>query len=334
MISVTFIISDSLQALGTLRFISDLDDIDFPSGLIDVEIKKENISYSEQYVYDLPTNEYEIEDSKPCIADLDEKLIKNNPEFKKRVKKEGSKKRVKEEGSKEGKEPVIRKKKWKCPSCDKKFTFKSLRQIHIDRVHEEDKKYKCSQCDYKSAIKASLQKHVEAVHEKLKPFKCELCPVEYYRKQQLQTHVLAVHEGVRPHICDVCGKGYPTVGNLTVHKLHSHEGLKRYPCVLCDFKTNSTFALKTHTVLNHEIKYKSIDENNVSEICKDHPEVAEMLESKYLKKTFCKICEIHVYGKLSHINEYHKDKNAATKCPNCGKIYPTYAESWFTFDIK
>ena len=320
MISATFIISDLLQALGTLQFISDLDDIDFPSGLIDIEIKKENISYPEQY--DLPTNEFEIEDSKPCIADLDEKLIKSNPESKKKVKKEGSK------------DVVIRKKKWKCPNCDKKFTFKSLRQIHIDRVHEGNQKYKCSQCDYKSAIKASLQKHVEAVHEKLKPFKCELCPVEYYRKQQLQTHILAVHEGVRPHICDVCGKGYPTVGNLTVHKLHSHEGLKRYCCDLCSFKTNSTFALKTHTVLNHDIKFKSIDENNVSEICKDHPEVAEMLESKYLKKTFCKICEIHVYGKLSHINEYHKDKNATTKCPNCDKSYPTYAESWFTFDIK
>ena len=88
--------------MGTLRFISDLDDIDFPSGLIDIEIKKENISYSEQY--DFPSNEFEIEDSKPCIADLDEKLIKSNPETKKKV-------RVKKEGSKE---VVIRKKKWKC----------------------------------------------------------------------------------------------------------------------------------------------------------------------------------------------------------------------------
>ena len=330
MISATFIISDSLQALSTLRFISDLDDIDFPSGLIDVEIKKENISYSEQYVYDLPTNEYEIEDSKPCIADLDEKLIKSNPEFKKRVKKEGSKKTVKEEGSKD---PVIREKKWKCPMCDEKFTFKSLRQIHIDRIHEGNEKYKCSQCDYKSAIKSCLKHHVQRVHEKLKPFKCELCPNGYYEKKLLQQHIMAIHEGIRPHICDVCGKGYPSADNLTVHKLHVHEKLRRYSCVLCEFKTTSTAALKNHTLLNHEIKYKSMDENNISEICKDHPEVAAMLESKYLKKTFCKICEIYVYGRTAHINEHHKDKNAVTKCPNCDKSYPTYAESWFTFDI-
>ena len=321
--------------MGTLQFIYDgsLDDIAFPWSLIDVNIKKENVSFSEQY--DLPTNEIEIEDSKPCVADLDRKLITSNPESKKRVKKEGSKKRVKKEGSKDpGKDPVVREKKWKCPMCDEKFTFKSLRQIHIDRIHEGNQKYKCSQCDYKSAIKSSLKHHVQRVHEKLKPFKCELCPNGYYEKKLLQQHIMAIHEGIRPHICDVCGKGYPSADNLTVHKLHVHEKLRRYSCVLCEFKTTSTAALKNHTLLNHEIKYKSMDENNISEICKDHPEVAAMLESKYLKKTFCKICEIHVYGKLSHINEYHKDKNAVTKCPNCDKSYPTYAESWFTFDIK
>ena len=229
---------------------------------------------------------------------------------------------------------MVRKKKWRCPKWDEQFTLKSLRQIHIDRFYEGNQKYKCSQCDYKSVIKSSLKHHVERVHEKLKPFKCELCPNEYYQKKLLQTHIMAIHEGIRPHICDVCGKGYPSADNLTVHKLHVHEKLKRYSCVLCEFKTTSTAALKNHTLLNHEIKYKSIDENNVSEICKDHPEVAAMLESKYIKKTFCKICEIYVYGRTSHINEHHKDKNAVTKCPNCDKSYPTYAESWFTFDIK
>ena len=56
-----------LQALETLRFISDLDDIDFPSDLIGIDIKKETIIYPEE----LHANEYEIEDLKPCIADLD-----------------------------------------------------------------------------------------------------------------------------------------------------------------------------------------------------------------------------------------------------------------------
>ena len=207
--------------MGTLQFIYDgsLDDIAFPWSLIDTNIKKENISYSEQY--DLPTNEIEIEDAKPCVADLDRKLIKSNPESKKRVKKEGSKKRVKKEGSKD---PVVREKKWKCPMCDEKFTFKSLRQIHIDRIHEGNEKYKCSQCDYKSAIKSCLKHHVQRVHEKLKPFKCELCPNGYYEKKLLQQHIMAIHEGIRPHICDVCGKG-----NLSVHKLQVYEKLNSKP---------------------------------------------------------------------------------------------------------
>ena len=78
-----------LQALETLRFISDLDDIDFPSDLIGVDIKKETIIYPEE----LHANEYEIEDLKPCIADLD---LKNTIKVKKATKKNGEprKKRV------------------------------------------------------------------------------------------------------------------------------------------------------------------------------------------------------------------------------------------------
>ena len=77
-----------LQALETLRFISDLDDIDFPSDLIGIDIKKETIIYPEE----LHTNEFEIEDLKPCIADLD---LKNTIKVKKVIKKKGEgKKRV------------------------------------------------------------------------------------------------------------------------------------------------------------------------------------------------------------------------------------------------
>ena len=77
------------QALGTLRFISDLDDIDFPSELIGIDIKKETIIYPEE----LHENEFEIEDLKPCIADLD---LKNTIKVKKVTKKNGEprKKRV------------------------------------------------------------------------------------------------------------------------------------------------------------------------------------------------------------------------------------------------
>ena len=60
-----------------------------------------------------------------------------------------------------------------------------------------------------------------------------------------------------------------------------------------------------------------------------------MIESKYIKKTFCKICEIYVYGKQAHANEHHrKEKNCETKCPHCKKTFPNYAEGWFTFDKK
>ena len=60
-----------------------------------------------------------------------------------------------------------------------------------------------------------------------------------------------------------------------------------------------------------------------------------MIESKYIKKTFCKICEIYVYGKQAHANEHHRgEKDCETKCPHCKKTFPNYAEGWFTFDKK
>jgi len=307
-------------ALETLRFISDLDDIDFPSNLIGIDIKKETIFYPEE----LHANEYEIEDLKPCIADLD---LKNTIKVKKVTKKNGEprKKRVRR---KKGDPVKPRNTIWECSKCDEKFKWQSLLNVHIDKVHEGNQKYKCSQCDYKSAIKACWQKHVEGVHEKLRPFKCEICQADFYRKQQLRVHRMSVHEGTRPFSCEICGKTYPTAGNLTVHKQHSHEGLKRYSCDLCPFKSNSVFSLKNHAVLKHDLKGKSIDEKNVSEICQNYPQVAEMIESKYIKKTFCKICEIYVYGKQAHANEHHRgEKDCETKCPHCKKTFPNYAEA-------
>ena len=63
------------QALETLRLISDLDDIDFPSDLIGIEIKKETITYSEQC--EMLINDSEVEDLKPFISDLDSDSTNN-----------------------------------------------------------------------------------------------------------------------------------------------------------------------------------------------------------------------------------------------------------------
>ena len=80
-----------------------MDDIDFPSDLIGIDIKKETIIYPEE----LHANEFEIEDLKPCIADLD---LKNTIKVKKVIKKKG-----------EGKKRVRRKKginsQYGCYSC-------------------------------------------------------------------------------------------------------------------------------------------------------------------------------------------------------------------------
>jgi hypothetical protein len=80
----------------------------------------------------------------------------------------------------------------------------------------------------------------------------------------------------------------------------------------------------------HQLKGKSIDETNISELC-ENPDVAEIIQKKLLKKIYCKVCEKYVFGRASHISEQHNEKQGKVKCPKCDKSFKNYNLSWFTF---
>ena len=227
------------------------------------------------------------------------------------------------------------KKRYKCSTCDKIFKFSSVLELHIDEVHEKKKSYLCPKCDYSCTTKGRLKSHYEQVHEQKCRFKCEKCEKAFYSKTQLDQHILKVHENKRPFTCEICGKTYINISQLNLHSRTIHEGIRSYVkyCHSCPYKTESKKDMDYHIALKHELKINSIDESNINEIreeIRDNPKVEAIIGKKLAKiaKTYCKICEKSVYGRVAHQEEYHK---GIVKCPKCDEEFSKYSEGWFAF---
>uniref|UniRef100_A0A8D9DQA0 Zinc finger protein 26 n=1 Tax=Cacopsylla melanoneura TaxID=428564 RepID=A0A8D9DQA0_9HEMI len=99
-----------------------------------------------------------------------------------------------------------------CTFCDKVFTLKKYRTIHISIKHTTDYKYSCSLCGDKFKIKQYLNSHVKHVHDnvpKVRPMKyrygCHMCKRKFVRKKILRKHI-ASHSTVVSYACKLCPK--------------------------------------------------------------------------------------------------------------------------------
>ena len=321
-----------LQALEILRQIPDgsLDDIDFPGEPVE-HIPDTGIKQESFYDPDEPEIDIKNVDMIENGNDLDSRLPFNSLDVKNENNIVKSDKKIKKKTKKGSKKTDIKKlKTFKCESCNASYRFKCNLQTHVESVHEGKKPFKCPSCDAAFAMNGRLKAHVENVHEKKRPFKCEICNRGFYAKDQLRIHIESVHEKKRPYICDICGKSYPTKCNLSIHTKRVHEGKMRISCKECPLTFTTRNALKYHVTMIHQLKGKSIDETNISELC-ENPDVAEIIQKKLLKKIYCKVCEKYVFGRASHISEQHNEKNGKVKCPKCDKSFKNYNLSWFTF---
>ncbi|XP_061707855.1 zinc finger protein 91-like [Cydia pomonella] len=171
--------------------------------------------------------------------------------------------------------------KLKCPQCDKMFSNKQSRSLHIKAVHEGAKPYVCVECGASFAYPRSLALHAHS-HRRAQPskgFACDLCgkvlnhpsSVVYHKeaehtgqryvcgkcgklfkhKQLLQRHQL-VHSQARPYSCKICSTSFKTKANLLNHAL-LHSGVKRFSCELCKHrfahKTSLTLHMRWHSGL-------------------------------------------------------------------------------------
>ncbi|XP_037297741.1 zinc finger protein 252 isoform X1 [Manduca sexta] len=167
--------------------------------------------------------------------------------------------------------------KLKCHHCDKTYSSKQSRSLHMKAAHEGLRPFACAECGAQFSYPRSLALH-RISHARRKPqphkpgFACDLCgkvlshpsSVVYHKeaehagqkfvcnkcgkqfkhKQLLQRHQL-VHTQHRPFTCKTCNATFKTRPNLMNHQL-LHSGVKRYSCEICKHR----FAHKTSLTLH------------------------------------------------------------------------------------
>ncbi|KAL0895137.1 hypothetical protein ABMA27_013588 [Loxostege sticticalis] len=172
------------------------------------------------------------------------------------------------------------KQKLKCPHCDKMFSNKQSKSMHIKATHQGERPYTCGECGAKFAYPRSLSLHTLS-HRRQRPqakgYACDLCgkvlnhpsSVVYHKeaehagmcyvcnkcgksfkhKQLLQRHQL-VHSQHRPFNCKICNSSFKTKANLINHQL-LHSGVKKFSCEICKHKfahkTSLTLHMRWHT---------------------------------------------------------------------------------------
>ncbi|XP_047041654.1 zinc finger protein 354A-like [Helicoverpa zea] len=169
----------------------------------------------------------------------------------------------------------------KCNHCEKTFSSKQSKSLHIKACHVGERPYACAACGARFAYPRSLALHA-VTHRRhraaaAKGYACDLCgkvlnhpsSVVYHKeaehagqryvcnkcgkcfkhKQLLQRHQL-VHSQDRPYSCKLCSASFKTKANLLNHSL-LHTGVKKFSCEICKHKfahkTSLTLHMRWHT---------------------------------------------------------------------------------------
>ncbi|XP_052758670.1 zinc finger protein 835-like isoform X2 [Galleria mellonella] len=167
----------------------------------------------------------------------------------------------------------------KCNHCDKTFSTKQSKSVHIKAAHQGERPHVCGECGARFAYPRSLALHAVS-HRRpraARGFACDLCgkvlnhpsSVVYHKeaehagqryvcnkcgksfkhKQLLQRHQL-VHSQLRPFTCKTCNASFKTKANLINHQL-LHSGIKKFACEICKHrfahKTSLTLHMRWHT---------------------------------------------------------------------------------------
>ncbi|XP_022120186.2 zinc finger protein 37 isoform X3 [Pieris rapae] len=181
----------------------------------------------------------------------------------------------------EGEPSGAGKKQFKCPQCDKKFSSKQSKSMHIKAVHRGERPYRCLECGLFFAYPRSLALHTlahrrrraaadagyacDVCHKVLShpssvtyhkqaahgatQYVCGQCGKRFHHRQLLQRHQL-VHSKRRPFDCEICSATFKTKANLRNH-LQLHSGVKKFSCEVChqrfSHQTSLTLHMRWHT---------------------------------------------------------------------------------------
>ncbi|XP_055530424.1 zinc finger protein 888-like [Wyeomyia smithii] len=137
---------------------------------------------------------------------------------------------------------------FKCPECDRAYSFKRSLSDHIRQVHENIR-HMCEICE-----REFVSRDVLRIHRKLhldESYRCDICAQTFQQRVYLRKH-MAMHE-VKRFSCGECGKNFRYKELLKQH-MRIHTGEKPFACTLCHKKFRTSSHLKQHHRTHTKVK--------------------------------------------------------------------------------
>ena len=194
-----------------------------------------------------------------------------------------------------------------CDFCDKKFTTKRFKKIHVEHFHE-GKRWKCSICHDKFIYKYYFNAHNKKMHGKRATFK--EVRVKLAKKQTIRESI------ERRHKCGHCDTKFSYLSVLRQHIKSKHEG-ERFQCSLCQklFSPKSNFQKHNRDFHNFAATFKQIfvELKQKQIICASNGKIS----CQFCTKTY-----ESKMGLIFHIGSAHQKRRY--RCNNCGKSFAYY----------
>ncbi|XP_071393993.1 zinc finger protein 98-like [Centroberyx affinis] len=185
---------------------------------------------------------------------------------------------------------------YSCEYCQKSFSHKAHRNLHVKARHTGEKTCHCDICGKGYSCVSILKTHRLTHFDKT--FICDVCGKSFFHACHLTRHK-HVHREVRPYRCSTCGKGFTQAENLKSHRA-VHTGDRQ----LCSICGKSYRCLKNHMISRHS-----------HELPAEQLPAADSIVS-------CEVCG----KKFPNPSQYkvHKRSHTGEKpfhCDICGKSY-------------
>ena len=137
-------------------------------------------------------------------------------------------------------------KKLKCNICDKKYSYSSGLNTHINTAHKS-KSFSCNICGKSYSQNSHLRTHMKDSHfsEKSQCKMCEYRGTPLNLKSHFKIRHMQTHEYLKCSTCSYVGKNKNCL-RQHVKTFHTGQGKKLYKCDTCAYQSTISRYLITH----------------------------------------------------------------------------------------